>query len=132
MKFDNYVFKDTIEINDKTLSVEFAPEAIAKNYYMLIDDLTKAEKDLTTKEQVMKYSNLIVRLMNMIFGIENTAYIVDAYENNMNGMIEVVTFYLATKIAPVMREASKAHEKRLKQQNRAMRRLSCKAWIHRW
>lgn len=132
MKFENYVFHDRITVGDEELEIQFIPEKVAPTYYTLLKAISEAEKSLKTPEEVNTYAELIVRLMSLIYGPEVTEKMVNYYGENMNGMIDDVTFYLAVKIAPVMREFSKAKEKRLKQKNKELRRLSWRAWFGRW
>ena len=121
------VYRDDIKIGENTLHVEFKPEDIAPQYFHLIRDLADAEKRLQTDPH--DYSEKFIALMVLVYGKENAKAILDYYKGNMAEMLAENIQYIGLRVAPIMRAASKIHQKKMKIEKKARRNLSHKRWF---
>lgn len=124
-------FQDEIMLGEsgKKISFSFSPDEISERYFQLIKGLTLEEKNKET-ENAEKYGALFVELIVLLFGEKNAQILLDFYKDDYRALINSVIFYTGTKIAPVMREASRRRKKRIKAEKKAMRTASMRRWFH--
>lgn len=126
------MFEDTISLGmtDKKIKVSFSPEKIGEDYFRIIHGLAVEEKH-KYGDNAEKYSQLFIELLVLLFGQENALDLLKSYSEDYEKLINEVVFYTGTKIAPVMREASKRRKKKIKSEKKAMRSLSHRLWFHK-
>lgn len=122
-----FVFEDCFALGDgKRVQVKFSPEEIAPSYYRILKQLIAAEKRKDADPDT--YSKALIQLMVLLFG-SGTKDVLTYYAGDYVPMVNRFVLYIGTKIAPVMRQASKDRKRRAKADAKAMRAAARVRWF---
>lgn len=121
------VFADSFALgNGQMVQVKFVPEEIAPSYYKILKQLIDSEKHKDTDPDT--YSKALIQLMVLLFG-KGTKLVLEYYAGDYVPMVNRFVLYIGTKIAPVMRQASKDRKRRAKADAKAMRAAARVRWF---
>lgn len=118
----------------RTLKTDLTVDAIAKEFRQLQLDLVRAQQqtvesdDLTDKRK--QVGDAFIKLLQLIFGEEDTVTILTFYEHNYIEMVQEITPFIAECISPAIMQAVKERRQTVAKQNhlnRAQKRKMMRA-----
>lgn len=105
--------QEDIKLGDEVISINLDVDSIATNFRKCQVDLIKAEQKLKSLKQgetdgevaIEEYGNALIALLRLVFGEENTAKVLNFYENNYVELSLQVIPFVAGVIVPAVTQS---------------------------
>lgn len=121
--------EDTIELvnesgGSETLRVSLDLDTVARGFlqkynaleaaHRKLRELQKNKKKADFEESAALYGSVVIDLLELVFGKENTSEILLFYENSYFEMVQQIMPYITGRVLPEIRAALKRQKNRLK------------------
>ncbi|MPW26261.1 hypothetical protein GC105_10725 [Alkalibaculum sp. M08DMB] len=125
---------EEIKLGDKTLKINLNFDDILNNYRKTQLEIVKAEQEVRRlqtegvqkeklSESITIYGESIIAMFKLVFGEENTADILEFYEDNYTEMAQEVIPFITEVISPKIQEVAKERKSKLKQKYKPNRKF---------